>query len=121
MPRLIDIVIRGNDQSGPAFASAATNLARLTTAGQSGQASMLQFGAVAQTTGNQAALGLARVEQQAHETGAAIITLGIAGSTTQTRMRSLTMSIQNQEDALQLAERRLHEVRAAHDADSLAV
>jgi hypothetical protein len=121
MPRLIDIVIRGNDQSGPAFASAATNLARLTSAGQTGQASMLQFGAVAQNTGSQAALGLARVENQAHETGAAIITLGIAGSTTQTRMRSLTMSIQNQEDALQLAERRLHEVRSAHDENSLAV
>lgn len=103
MPSLIDIVIRGRDLSGPAFQSAGTNLARLTQGG---------------TT---AATGLARVETQVTETGSAILTLGIAGSTTATRMRSLTVSILNQEDALQLAERRLHEVRAAHDADSLAV
>jgi len=103
MPRIIDIVIRGSDQSGPAFASAATNLARLTT----GTAP--------------AVTGLARIENQATETGSAIITLGKAGSTTATRMRSLNMSIINQEQALRLAEQRLHEVRAAHDADSLAV
>ena len=103
MPRIIDIVIRGSDQSGPAFASAATNLARLTT----GTAP--------------AVTGLARIENQATETGSAIITLGIAGSTTATRMRSLNVSIINQEQALRLAEQRLHEVRAAHDADSLAV
>jgi len=103
MPRIIDIVIRGSDQSGPAFASAATNLARLTQGG------------------TQATTGLARVENQATETGSAIITLGIAGSTTATRMRSLNVSIVNQEQALELAGRRLREVRAAHDADSLAV
>jgi len=103
MPRIIDIVIRGTDQSGPAFASAATNLARLTQGG------------------TQATTGLARVENQATETGSAIITLGIAGSTTATRMRSLNVSIVNQEQALELAGRRLREVRAAHDADSLAV
>lgn len=121
MPRIVEIVIRGNDQSEPAFASAATNLARLTSAGQAGQSSMLQFGAVAQNTGQQAALGLARVENQAHETGAAIITLGIAGSTTQTRMRSLNVVILNQEDRLQLLGQVLRETAADHDADSVAV
>ena len=121
MGSILDIIIRGRDTSGPAFASAAANLQRLTAGESRATAEVRQLGVATSQAGAQVVTGLARIEQQAEGSAQAIITLGIAGSTTATRMRSLQVSIVNQEQALGLAERRLHAVRAAHDADSLAV
>jgi hypothetical protein len=121
MPSLIDIIIRGADRSGPAFASAGANLARLTQAAGPAQTSIRQLGVATSAAGTQAATGLARIETQAEGSASAIITLGIAGSTTATRMRSLTVSILNQEQRLDILAQVLRETAAGHDADSVAV
>lgn len=121
MPSLIDIVIRGQDRSGPAFASAAGHLQRLTQGADRAQTEVRQLGVATSQSGAQAVTGLARIEQQASDTSGVLLTLGIAGSTTATRMRSLGVTISNQEERLVILGRKLQDVRAGHDADSIAV
>jgi hypothetical protein len=121
MASIIQVVIEGQDNTGPAFASARQHLLALQQATTGAQTGLARIGQTTQQAAAQAGTGLARIEQRAEGAEAAIITLGIAGSTTATRMRSLGIQIQNQNQALTLAERRLVDVRAAHDADSLAV
>jgi hypothetical protein len=118
---IIEIIIQGSDQSGPAFQSARQNVLALGQATTTAQTGLARIGQTTQVAAAQAGTGLARIEQRAEGAEAAIITLGIAGSTTATRMRSLGITIQTQEQALAVTARRLSEVRAAHDADSLAV